>query len=97
MNVDITVIIGMVCTVIGAFIGIWKAKKDRDRDTREDAARDTTVNVKLEYISKGIDDIRIDNKVRDKQMLNFTERLVAVEKSAASAHHRLDNLEENIK
>ncbi|CUO92131.1 Uncharacterised protein [Clostridium baratii] len=94
MDVDITVIVGMFCTVIGALIGIWKAKKDGDRDTREDAARDTTVNVKLEYISKGVDDIRIDNKVRDKQMLAFTERLVAVEKSAASAHHRIDNLEE---
>lgn len=93
---DITVIVGMACTVIGGIIGVWKAKKDADKDTREDATRDTTVNVKLEYISKGIDDIRIDNKVRDKQMMEFTERLVAVEKSAASAHHRIDSIEENL-
>lgn len=96
MNVDITVLVtlvGLVGTVSGIYFGFWKAKKVHEKEAREDATKDTTLTVKLEYISKGVDEIRIDNKVRDKQMLDFTERLVAVEKSAASAHHRLDGIE----
>lgn len=95
-NIDITLVVGMVCTIGGSILGLWKAKQDAENSTREDATRDTTVNVKLEYISKGVDDIRIDNKVRDKQMLDLIERLVAVEKGNSLAHHRLDLLEENI-
>ncbi|MBO3417924.1 hypothetical protein [Clostridium perfringens] len=93
MNVDITVLVGIVGTLTGIYCGLWKAKKDQEKEAKEDASKDTTVTVTLEYISKGVDEIRIDNKVRDKQYLNFAERLVAVEKSAASAHHRLDGIE----
>ena len=93
MNVDLVVLVGLVGTVSGIYFGFWKAKKDQEKEAREDATKDTTLTVKLEYISKGVDEIRIDNKVRDKQMLDFAERLVAVEKSAASAHHRLDGIE----
>lgn len=97
MNVDVVALIGIIGTVSGLYLGFWKAKKDHEKEAREDATKDTTLTVKLEYISKGVDEIRIDNKVRDKQMLDFTERLVAVENSAASAHHRMDELQKIIK
>lgn len=98
MNIDITVIIalvGMIGTIIGTFIGIWKAKKDGEKATREDAVKDTTAIVKLDYISKGVDDIRLDIKAQDKRISDLVERVVTVEQSVKSAHHRLDNLEEN--
>lgn len=93
MNVDITVIIGMICTVIGAFIGIWKAKKDGEKDTREDAVKDTTAIVKLDYISKGVDDIRLDIKAQDRKIQDILIDITKLKESTKSAHHRLDGLE----
>ncbi|MDU1053371.1 hypothetical protein [Clostridium baratii] len=94
MNGDITVLVGMVCTVIGALIGIWKAKKDNDRTIREEAREDSVVAIRLEYISKGVDEIKEDMKGKGNEIKSLSERMIAVEKSASSAHHRIDNLEE---
>lgn len=94
MNVDITVLIGMSCTLIGAALGIWKAKKEGDKATIEDATKDTIVTTKLDYISKGVDDIRLDIKAQDKRISDLVERVIKVEESTKSAHHRIDSLEE---
>ncbi|MBJ8205883.1 hypothetical protein JDS91_32425, partial [Bacillus cereus] len=53
-------------------------------------------NAKLEYISKGVDDIRIDLKANEKQMIVLGERITRVEESAKQAHKRLDNVEKEI-
>lgn len=31
MNVDITVFVGLVCTILGAAITVYKTKKDNDK------------------------------------------------------------------
>lgn len=97
MNVDITVLIGMVCTVIGVALGIWKAKKEGEKETIEDATKDTIVTTKLDYISKGVDEIRFDIKVQDKRITDLSERVIKIEESTKSAHHRISGLEENKK
>ena len=51
------------------------------------------MKAKLEYISKGVDDIRIDQKASERQMVSFGERITRVEESSKQAHKRLDNLE----
>ncbi len=95
MSIDITLLIGMGCTLIGAALGIWKVKKEGDRATIEDATKDTIVATKLDYISKGVDDIRLDIKAQDKRISDLVERVVTVEQSIKSAHHRLGDLEKN--
>lgn len=96
MNVDITVIVGMACTLIGAVLGIWKVKKEGDKATIEDTTKDTIVATKLDYISKGVDDIRLDIKAQDKRIIDLAERVIKVEESTKSAHHRINGLEEDI-
>ena len=96
MNVDITLIIalvGMVGTIIGTIIGVWKAKKDNYKLIKEEAKEDSVVAIRLEYISKGVDEIKDDMKNKGNEIKVLSERMIAVEKSAASAHHRLDTLE----
>ncbi|WP_194190793.1 hypothetical protein [Clostridium chrysemydis] len=93
MNVDITVAIGVAGTLTGIVLGFWKAKKDGDRNIKEDTVQDTVVATKLDYISKGVDDIRLDIKAQDKRISEIVERLIKVEESSKSAHHRIDNIE----
>lgn len=94
MNVDITVLIGLVGTIIGGILGILGYRKKSETDIREEASKQTVVSTKLDYISKGVDDIRLDIKAQEKKVENVIERLVKVEESTKSAHHRLDNLED---
>lgn len=97
MNVDITVLVtlvGLVGTVSGIYFGFWKAKKDEQKALKEDTVQDTVVATKLDYISKGVDDIRLDIKAQDKRISDVVERLIKVEESTKSAHHRIDSLEE---
>ena len=45
------------------------------------------------YIRKGVDDIRIDLKASEKQMVALGERVTRVEESTKQAHKRLDTIE----
>lgn len=89
MNVEITVI----CTIVGAIIGYMSYQKKNQKDIETDASQKTVVATKLDYISKGVDDIRLDIKAQDTKISNVIERLIKVEESTKSAHHRLDTFE----
>lgn len=89
MNVEITII----CTIVGAIIGYMSYQKKNQKDIESDASQKTVVATKLDYISKGVDDIRLDIKAQDTKISNVIERLIKVEESTKSAHHRLDTFE----
>lgn len=88
MNIEITVI----CTIVGAILGYMSYQKKTEKDIEDDASQKTVVATKLDYISKGVDDIRLDIKAQDTKISNVIERLIKVEESTKSAHHRLDEL-----
>lgn len=85
--------IALVCSITGAIIGILTFSRNRDKDLEKDTKEGTIVSTKLDYITKGVDDIRLDMKAQDRKMQDISERLIAVEQSTKSAHHRLDNIE----
>lgn len=89
MHVEITVI----CTIVGAIVGYMSYQKKNQKDIETDASQKTVVATKLDYISKGVDDIRLDIKSQDTKISNVIERLIKVEESTKSAHHRLDTFE----
>lgn len=89
MNIEVTVI----CTIIGAIVGYMSYQKKNEHYIENDASQKTVVATKLDYISKGVDDIRLDIKAQDTKISNVIERLIKVEESTKSAHHRLDNIQ----
>ncbi|WP_017416756.1 hypothetical protein [Clostridium tunisiense] len=88
-----TITIGLICTIIGAFGTFITQKRNFKQDTKEETKGFTQVETKIDYISKGVDDIRIDIKAQDRKINDISERLVRVEESAKSAHKRLDGVE----
>lgn len=88
MNIEIT----LLCTIAGALLGYMSYKKKTEQDIEDDASQRTLLSTKLDYISKGVDDIRLDIKAQDAKLNNTIERLIKVEESTKSAHHRLDNM-----
>ena len=90
--------IGLIFTIIGGIIGYatfyMNSKKNTKQETKEEVAMLTKLETKLDMISRNIDEIRLDNKDFSKSIQQLAERVSAVEQSAKSAHHRIDQLEE---
>lgn len=89
-----TISIALICTLFGACLGYFNFQRARDKDTKEDGKTQGITTFKLDYISKGIDEIRLDIKAQDRKIEDINTRLVKVEESSKSAHHRIDGLEE---
>ncbi|MBJ8025932.1 hypothetical protein, partial [Bacillus cereus] len=63
------------------------------KSIKADGQQSAEVKAELGYIRKGVDDIRIDLKASEKQMVALGERVTRVEESTKQAHKRLDTLE----
>jgi hypothetical protein len=100
MTIELGVLISVLGLII-AFQGFQLNKqkslsdqsKDEKRDARTDAQESAKIQAQLDYIGKGVDDIRIDLKANERQIGALGERVTRVEESAKQAHKRLDTLE----
>ena len=97
MNVDIVALIGLIGTISGVYLGFWKAKKNGEKSIKEDTVQNTVMATKLDSISKGIDDIRIDFKTQAREIQRMQLDQARLDESVKSAHHRIDELQEIIK
>ncbi|MDU6114576.1 MAG: hypothetical protein E6649_09165 [Paeniclostridium sordellii] len=88
MNIEVTVI----CTIVGAIVGYMSYQKKNQKDIENDAAQKTSLSTKLDYISKGVDDIRLDFKAQAREIQDIKMDMVKLKESTKSAHHRLDEL-----
>ena len=93
MSIEITVVISAISVAFAIYFGLKSAKRDDSNDIKERAKADATVNVKLDNISNAVNDIKYDISDTKKQVAEIDKKLVAVEASVRSAHHRIDNME----
>lgn len=86
--------LGLLCAVAGAIISYFTFTRNRDKDVKSDASESAIIRTKLDAINQGVETIRIDMKVEQKERMNLSERVARTEESAKQAHKRLDKLEE---
>ena len=89
-----TISIALACTIVGALISYSTFQRNKGNDIRADTREEADTKAKLDYISKGVDDIRIDIKAQQRDIQELKERVVRNEESVKSAHKRIDGLEE---
>ena len=94
MKIDITVLVGFVATVLSIWGILVKWKKDSVNQESLETKEQTILSTKLDYISRNIDDIKVDLRTRAKENAELKERLIKVEESTKSAHNRIDEIEE---
>ena len=87
MEVGIIVSLG---AFLVSFIGLILSGR---KDTRQDAAANAVIQTKLDGISSGVDDIRIEMRTMRESINDHGERLARVEARSQSNSHRLDTLE----
>lgn len=88
-----TISIALVCTVAGAIISYATFQRNRGNDIRADTREEAETRTKLDYISKGVDDIRIDIRTQQRDIQELKERVIKNEASVKSAHKRIDDIE----
>lgn len=85
--------LGVLIAVGGFLISYLTYQLNKQKEVKTDTAQDAQIKAQLDYIGKGVDDIRIDLKANERQMAQLGERVTRVEESAKQAHKRLDNFE----
>lgn len=87
-------LIGIGGTISGIVLG-WSARsREIKKEVRNDAEIETTLRTDLEYLKRGVDDIRLEQRAQGQRMDAIAERLTRVEESAKQAHKRIDRIEQ---
>ena len=94
MTIDPSVLIGIACTILGAVLGILGWRRNSNKDLRTAAEDNGELRSDIKYIKGGIEDIKVDMRVRDKEIGVLTERVTRVEESTKQAHLRINEIKE---
>lgn len=94
MTIEAALLISVLSVAFSIFFGL-KSSKRSDSETIENKARESaTVNVKLDEIGKNVQDIKYDISATKKEVQQLSDRMIVVEQSVKSAHHRIDTIGE---
>lgn len=86
-------ILSLGVAVICCVISILNSRRSRRTDDKKETTEFTTIAVKLENISGGISELKSDIRHISNEQQSIRERVVLVEQSVKSAHHRIDRIE----
>ncbi len=90
----ITALIGVMAALSGIALG-WSARtKETKRELKKDTEMDTELRTGMEYLKRGVDDIRIEQRTQGQRLDIVGERLTRVEESSKQAHKRIDRMEQ---
>lgn len=89
--------IALLCTLIGATISFLTFQRNGRKETEEKAKESAKRDTQLDYIQRGIDDIKFNDRVRDEQLKTMNERLIIVENETKVLFRRFERLDEHYK
>ncbi|QNU67276.1 hypothetical protein EHE19_001650 [Ruminiclostridium herbifermentans] len=86
-------ILGTISSIIFAYIGYRNGLKKESSDSgRSSGALMSDVG----YIKAGVDDLKRKQETTEERHFKLVERVKGVEESAKQAHHRIDELREEV-
>jgi septal ring factor EnvC (AmiA/AmiB activator) len=96
MTVEVAVLISMVSVAFSIYFGLKNNKRSDTKEIEERVRQDTIINTKLDSISQSIQEIKADIASMHSELNSHNDRLIVVEQSTKSAHHRLDSIEKKL-
>lgn len=82
-----------ILSAIAVLISLGALLLSTRKESRQDAAGTARLEAKLDSISSGVEDIRVETRTMRSRVDGLAERLSAVERDCKNAHHRLDQLQ----
>ncbi|MDM5233397.1 hypothetical protein [Lysinibacillus pakistanensis] len=89
MSIEMSLLFGAIGTVLGVLGAIITMKKD----SKNQGASEASITTKVDYIARGVDDIRLDQRAQASKIESMNEKLIRVDESSKQAHKRIDKLE----
>ncbi len=93
VTMEWTPIISVLSALSGVLLGWLGFARTQKSQTHSEAAADALLRTDVEYIKRGVDEIRVEQRAQKKEFDVLTERVTRVEESAKQAHKRLDGLD----
>lgn len=91
-SMPIETIISLVVAVAALMFTAMSFKRNEHKDTANSATEQATMTADIRYIRSSVDDIKLENKAIQRDLVDIRERVVAVEQSTKSAHNRIDEI-----
>ena len=88
-----TVTVSVVAAISGIILGWMGRSRSFRQDVAAEASSDAVQRADVEYIKRGVDDIRVDMRLQGQKVDGLSERVTRVEESTKQAHKRIDKLE----
>lgn len=92
MTIEVTVLLSALGVAFAIYFGLKSNRRTQKTDDQREAADMTTVVVKLETISSGVNEIKADLRNVREDVNATRERLIVCEQSTKQAHKRLDDI-----
>lgn len=87
------VFISIAAAISGIVLGWLGRSRTVRHDTVDEAGRDARLQADMEYIKRGVDDVRIEQRAQGQRFDALAERVTRVEESSKQAHRRIDRLD----
>ena len=96
MQVEIAYLISIVYMAFSVFFGLKSSKHTDTKDIEERVKDNTRINMKLDAIAGTTQEIKSEISTMREEINKHNDKIIKLEQSLKSAHHRLDNLEERM-
>lgn len=97
IEISTAIIISVLSLGFSVFIGLKNSKRTDTKDIEERVKENTRINMKLDGITSNTTEIKAELSEMRKEINSHDSRLVKIEESVKSAHHRIDGIEKVVR
>lgn len=97
LEISTAIIISALSLGFSVFMGVKSNKRTDTKDIEERVKENTRINMKLDGITNNTAEIKAELSEMRKEINSHDTRLVKIEESVKSAHHRIDGVEKVIR
>lgn len=85
-------VVAILTGISGMILGWLGRARTVKKDIAQEAGAGASLHTDVEYIKRGVDDIRLDVRMQGQRVDGLSERVTRLEESSKQAHKRIDQL-----
>jgi hypothetical protein len=93
MNNSVFAIISAIAAISGIALGWAGRNRTLRAEVKQEASSGAMLRSDMEYIKRGVDDIRLEQRAQGRMIDDLKERVTRLEESGKQAHKRIDRIE----
>ena len=90
MNAELLALLSVASALTGIALGWLGRARTIRQDAAQQAGTDAMQRADVDYLKRGVDDIRLEQRAQGQKFDALSERVTRVEESTKQAHHRLN-------